>query len=209
MESIRHPNIVLFMGSCTKLPHLSIVLEFCPYKSLWNLLHNKKISLSWEKRRRIALGVAQGMNYLHSFPIPVLHRDLKSLNILIDEGLIPKIADFGWTRLKSKKMTKKIGTFQWMAPEVLTSQDYTEKADVFSYGIILWEIASRKPPYKNISGITVATRVVSNNLRPPIDDSYPKPFSELMAKCWDRNPENRPRFKEIIHILNSMKFSNS
>ena len=206
MESIRHPNIVLFMGSCTKLPRLSIVLEYCKHKSLWNLLHNKKINLSWEERRRIALGIAQGMSYLHNFPIPVLHRDLKSLNILIDEGLVPKIADFGWTRLKSKKMTKKIGTFQWMAPEVLTSQDYTEKADVFSFGIILWEIASRKPPYKNISGISVATRVVSNNLRPPIDTSFPKEIIGLMTSCWDKNPSNRPSFPEIIQILNSIKF---
>lgn len=169
-------------------------------------MHSKKIELSWSQRRRIALGIAQGMNYLHSFPIPVLHRDLKSLNILIDDALVPKIADFGWTRLKSKKMTKKIGTFQWMAPEVLTTQDYTEKADVFSFGIILWEIASRKPPYKNISGITVATKVVSNNLRPTLEEGFPPAFAELMVKCWDRNPEHRPRFKEIIHILNIMKF---
>lgn len=208
MESLRHPNIVLFMGACTQLPNLAIVLEFCANKSLWNLLHNKKIKLSWRERRRIALGMAQGMNYLHSFPIPVLHRDLKSLNILIDDALIPKIADFGWTRLKSKKMTKKIGTFQWMAPEVLTTQDYTEKADVFSYGIILWEIATRKPPYKNISGITVANRVVSNNLRPKIDDSIPAEWAKLMVRCWTKSPEVRPKFSEIIYVLNHMKVEN-
>lgn len=206
MESLRHPNIVLFMGACTQLPNLAIVLEYCANKSLWNLLHNKKIQLNWRERRRIALGIAQGMSYLHSFPIPVLHRDLKSLNILIDDALIPKIADFGWTRLKSKKMTKKIGTFQWMAPEVLTTQDYTEKADVFSFGIIMWEIATRKPPYKNISGITVANRVVSNDLRPKIDEKIPSQWAKLMVKCWQKNPDARPRFSEIISALNHMSF---
>lgn len=71
------------------------------------------------------------------------------MNILIDDGFRPKIADFGWTRLKADDMTGKIGTYQWMAPEVIKSQKYTEMADVFSFGIILWEIAAREPPYRS------------------------------------------------------------
>lgn len=89
------------------------------------------------------------MNYLHSFSIPIIHRDLKSLNILIDESYRAKLADFGWTRLMGKRMTRQIGTFQWMAPEVIIGENYSEKADVYSFGIILWEIASRDPPYKS------------------------------------------------------------
>lgn len=77
MESLRHPNIVMFMGACTKLPNLAIVLEYCSRKSLWNLLQNHDIKLNWEDRRRLALEMAKGMNYLHAFPTPVLHRDLK------------------------------------------------------------------------------------------------------------------------------------
>lgn len=153
MESLRHPNIVMFMGACTKLPNLAIVLEYCSRKSLWNLLQNLDYKLNWEDRRRLALEIARGMNYLHMFPTPVLHRDLKSLNILIDDGFRPKIADFGWTRLKAENMTGKIGTYQWMAPEVIKSQKYTEMADVFSFGIILWEIAAREPPYRSKLGL--------------------------------------------------------
>ena len=77
MESVRHPNIVMFMGACTKLPNLAIVLEYCSRKSLWNLLQNHDIKLNWEDRRRLALEIAKGMNYLHCFPNPVIHRDLK------------------------------------------------------------------------------------------------------------------------------------
>ena len=125
------------------------MLEFCKNNCLWALLQDLRIPLSWEKRYELAIGVAKGMQYLHSFSVPVLHRDLKSLNVLLDEYYTPKIADFGWTRLLAEKMTLKVGTFQWMAPEVIVSKHYTEKADVYSFGIILWEIASREPPFKS------------------------------------------------------------
>lgn len=91
----------------------------------------------------MALETARGVHYLHSCHPPVLHRDLKSLNLLLDESGRVKLADFGWTKGLDNYMTGKIGTYQWMAPEVIASQKYSEKADVFSYGIILWEIASR------------------------------------------------------------------
>ena len=77
MEALRHPNIVMFLGACTKPPNLAIVLEYCNRGSLWSVLQNHDIQLSWEDRRRMALDAARGVNYLHSFPTPVLHRDLK------------------------------------------------------------------------------------------------------------------------------------
>lgn len=205
MESVRHPNICMFLGACTKLPNLAIVQEYCSRETLWKILQNKEISLTWEDKRRIALEIARGMNYLHTFPIPVLHRDLKSLNILMDEGFRPKIADFGWTRKMSEKMTGKIGTYQWMAPEVIKSQKYTEKADVFSFAIILWEIASREPPYRNITGAQVSLDVVNNDLRPTIPKNTPESFARIMKSCWDRHPEKRPSFKEIIRDIENMK----
>lgn len=143
MEALRHPNIVMFLGACTKPPNLAIVLEYCGRGSLWSTIQNLDVQLSWEDRRRFALDTAKGVHYLHSCHPPIIHRDLKSLNLLLDDSYRVKLADFGWTKGLDKYMTGKIGTYQWMAPEVIGSEQYSEKADVFSFGIILWEIASR------------------------------------------------------------------
>ena len=156
MEVIRHPNIVMFLGACTQTPHLCIVLEYCSRGSLWSLLHDNHIKMSWEYRKKFALDIAKGVYYLHTNKQPILHRDLKSLNVLLDHALNCKLADFGWTRVIDKVMTSKIGTYQWMAPEVIRGYKYSEKADVFSFGIILWELATRKPPYYGIEGHLVS-----------------------------------------------------
>ena len=208
MEVIRHPNIVMFLGACTKPPHLCIILEYCGKGSLWSILHDMNYKLSWEFKRKVALDIAKGVLYLHMQKPPILHRDLKSLNILLDHACNAKLADFGWTRIKGKVMTSKIGTYQWMAPEVIAGFKYTEKADVFSFGVILWELATRKPPYYGIDGTEVSRKVIKEDLRPKISEKEcPKPFLELMNLCWDRNPENRPFFDEAIEKLESMKLS--
>ena len=166
MEVIRHPNIVMFLGACTKPPHLCIILEYCGKGSLWSILHDMNYKLSWEFKRKVALDIAKGVLYLHMQKPPILHRDLKSLNILLDHACNAKLADFGWTRIKGKVMTSKIGTYQWMAPEVIAGFKYTEKADVFSFGVILWELATRKPPYYGIAGLD-SHRGNSNAGAPP------------------------------------------
>lgn len=156
MEAVRHPSIVMFLGAVTTQPHYSIILEYCSKGSLWSYLQNKDNAISWEERRRLSIEIAQGVLYLHSCTPPILHRDLKSLNIFLDGNLRIKIGDFGWTKTLEEYMTNKIGTYQWMAPEVIGNKPYSEKADVFSYSIIMWEIASREPPYRNINGTKVS-----------------------------------------------------
>lgn len=137
MEALRHPNIVMFLGACTKAPNFAIVLEYCEGGTLWSILQ-KSGELGWEERRNLALDTARGMNYLHERQVPILHRDLKSLNLLLDHSKRVRLADFGWTKSLQNYMTGKIGTYQWMAPEVISAFQYTEKADVYSFGIILW-----------------------------------------------------------------------
>lgn len=209
MEVIRHPNVVLFLGACTKQPNLCIILEYCSRGSLWSLLHDLSIKMNWEYRKKFALDIAKGVYYLHTNKQPILHRDLKSLNVLLDHSLNCKLADFGWTRILGKVMTSKIGTYQWMAPEVINGHKYTEKADVFSFGVILWELATRKPPYYGIDGQVVSMRVVKENLRPKISEKEaPGPFLDLMKRCWHEDPDRRPAFGEIIKELDAMNFKN-
>lgn len=210
MEVIRHPNVVLFLGACTKSPNLCIILEYCTRGSLWSLLHDTTIKMQWEFRKKMALDIAKGVYYLHSNKQPIMHRDLKSLNVLLDHALTAKLADFGWTRIKAKVMTSKIGTYQWMAPEVIAGYKYTEKADVFSFGIILWELATRKPPYYGIDGTEVSKKVVNEDYRPKLSekDNVPGQFLELMRKCWARDPDKRPPFGDVIKDLETMNFKN-
>jgi mitogen-activated protein kinase kinase kinase 9 len=125
MEALRHPNIVMFLGACTKPPHFAIVLEYCEGGTIWALLQKQSQELSWDERRDLALDVARGMNYLHERNTPILHRDLKSLNLLLDHKRRVKLADFGWTKGLQNYMTGKIGTYQWMAPEVISAYQYT------------------------------------------------------------------------------------
>lgn len=206
MEALRHPNVVMFLGACTRNPQtLAIVLEYCSNGTLYSLLQDRKKELTLSEKIDLAIGVAKGMYYLHSNPTPVLHRDLKSLNVLLDKNNTPKIADYGWTRLMAEKMTGKVGTFQWMAPEVIKCETYTEKADVYSFGIVLWEIYTREPPFNSMTGVQVSVAVAENGLRPTIPSDCPKQLAQLMQICWDVNPNKRLAFSEILAELKILK----
>lgn len=203
LKKLRHPNILLYLGANITGPNFFLVTEFCDLGNLFDFLHNNPRSeLAEADRIRIALEIAKGVNYLHSFDTPILHRDLKSLNILLDKNMTVKIADFGWARLRDIHMTKQRGTFQWMAPEVIKKNSYTEKADIFSYGIILWELWVQEPPYKNIDRFEVAKSVATiKNYRPPLVDVIPESIKALISACWDYNPDNRPTFEMIIDFI--------
>ena len=203
LKQLRHPNILLYLGgNITKSPYF-LVTEFCENGNLFQFLHGKDApDLEDIERLNLALEIAKGINYLHSFNPPILHRDLKSLNILLDKNYVAKIADFGWARLRDEHMTKLRGTFQWMAPEVITNEHYTEKADVYSFGIILWEFWSKDPPYKGIKAKEVGIKVKNNkNYRPNIPDEVPQEIVELIKCCWDADPEKRPSFINIINYI--------
>jgi serine/threonine protein kinase len=217
MISLRHPNLVLFMGASVD-PQMMIVSEFCRGESLFKLLHEKKqIHLSWSQKFKMILDIARGMLYLHEAQPPILHRDLKSLNLLlmdavtgINDFILVKVTDFGIARILDEvtaKMTMQVGTCHWMAPEVINSEPYSLAADIYSFGIVLWEIAARETPYKGIMPIEIPVRVLKGE-RPDLNQigpAVPGPIKDLIRHCWDQNPRSRPTFRRIIEELEQIQ----
>lgn len=160
----------------------------------------------WVLVKRVACGAARGMAYLHSGKPPILHRDLKSANILLNESYVPKVCDFGLSRLKAQErsMTGNCGTVQWMAPEVLANQAYNEKADVFSYGIICWELLTGECPYEGMSPIQCALAVLNRDQRPEIPKWCPPQLRALIKSCVKKAPNERPTFGQIIEAFDAM-----
>ncbi|XP_020585615.1 LIM domain kinase 1 isoform X2 [Phalaenopsis equestris] len=156
MKKLRHPNVLLFMGAVYSLERLAIVTEYLPRGSLFKTLHKNKHALDLRRRLQMALDVVKGMNYLHRRNPPIIHRDLKSSNLLVDKAWRVKVGDFGLSSLKiSTVVTTKngIGTPQWMAPEVLRGEYSSEKSDVFSFGVILWELMTESIPWRNLNSM--------------------------------------------------------
>jgi serine/threonine protein kinase len=174
--------------------------------TLYTRLHSSVGGLDATQKTIVALGVACGMEFFHSKRL--IHRDLKSLNILLDEDGHPRIADFGLSRVWGDcVMTQKVGTKQWMAPEVIRGAKYDEKADVYSFGIVLWELLTQLEPFKDFNEYHLMTRVVIEGVRPRIPATCPTKLAQLIANCWDGNPENRPSFKTISEMFRSDKVS--
>lgn len=196
-----------FYGFTESIP-LLIVTQYIPNGSLFNALRHRKNApdLNGTQKTIIALGIAYGMASLHSKGI--IHRDLKSMNVLLDDELLPKICDFGVSRFASEEkviMTKEIGTPHWMAPELFESNNYTNKVDVYAYGILLWEMLTEKVPFKGKEGYQIALAVCTKKERPAIPDHTPRPLKNLINICWDQDPNKRPKFQKIIKLLESKK----
>ncbi|XP_075453583.1 mitogen-activated protein kinase kinase kinase 7 isoform X2 [Ascaphus truei] len=204
LSRVNHPNIVQLYGAC--LNPVCLVMEYAEGGSLYNVLHGAEPlpyytaahAMSW------CLQCAQGVAYLHSMqPKALIHRDLKPPNLLlIAGGTVLKICDFGTACDIQTHMTNNKGSAAWMAPEVFEGSNYSEKCDVFSWGIILWEVITRRKPFDEIGG--PAFRImwaVHNGTRPPLIKNLPKPIESLMTRCWSKDPPQRPSMEEIVKIM--------
>ncbi|XP_057449224.1 serine/threonine-protein kinase STY17 isoform X2 [Lotus japonicus] len=204
MRKIRHKNVVQFIGACTRTPNLCIVTEFMSRGSLYDFLHKQRGVFKLPSLLKVAIDVSKGMNYLHQNNI--IHRDLKTGNLLMDENELVKVADFGVARVitQSGVMTAETGTYRWMAPEVIEHKPYDQKADVFSFGIALWELLTGELPYSYLTPLQAAVGVVQKGLRPSIPKNTHPRLSELLQRCWKQDPIERPAFSEIIEILQNI-----
>ncbi|XP_024983898.1 serine/threonine-protein kinase CTR1 isoform X2 [Cynara cardunculus var. scolymus] len=206
MRRLHHPNIVLFMGVVTQPPNLSIVTEYLSRGSLFRLLHKPgpKEVLNVRGRLRMAFDVAKGMNYLHKRNPPIVHRDLKSPNLLVDENYTVKVCDFGLSRLKANTFLSSkslAGTPQWMAPEVLNDEPSNEKSDVYSFGVILWELVTLQEPWSYLNAPQVVAAVGYRHKRLEIPRDINRQLAALMEACWEHESWKRPSFASIMESL--------
>ncbi|KAJ4869657.1 PAS domain-containing protein tyrosine kinase family protein [Raphanus sativus] len=208
MKRLRHPNVLLFMGAVTSPPRLCIVSEFLPRGSLFRLLQRNASKLDWRRRIHMALDIARGMNYLHHCSPPIVHRDLKSSNLLVDKNWTVKVADFGLSRIKHETyLTTKSGkgTPQWMAPEVLRNESADEKSDIYSFGVVLWELATEKIPWETLNAMQVIGAVGFMNQRLEIPKDIDPLWIALMESCWHSDTTLRPTFQELMDKLREMQ----
>ncbi|KQJ99862.1 probable serine/threonine-protein kinase DDB_G0267686 isoform X2 [Brachypodium distachyon] len=204
MKKLRHPNIILFMGAAASQQQLCIVTEFLPRGSLFRLLQKNTGKLDPRRRVNMAIDIARGMNYLHNSIPTVVHRDLKSSNLLVDKNWTVKVADFGLSRLKLETfLTTKTGkgTPQWMAPEVLRSEPSNEKSDVYSYGVVLWELITQKVPWDTLNTMQVIGAVGFMDHRLEIPSDADPQWSSMIESCWVSDPQRRPSFRELLERL--------
>ncbi|KAM6956227.1 mitogen-activated protein kinase kinase kinase 21 [Aplochiton taeniatus] len=210
---LQHANIIKFEGVCLEEPNLCLVMEYARGGTLSRALTGRRIPphilVNW------AVQIARGMHYLHEEAVvPIIHRDLKSSNILLLEPISNddigrktlKITDFGLAREwhKTTKMSA-AGTYSWMAPEVIKSSLFSKGSDVWSYGVLLWELLTGEVPYRGIDGLAVAYGVAVNKLTLPIPSTCPEPFAKLMEECWDQDPHVRPPFSCILEQLSAIE----
>eukprot|EP00027_Filamoeba_sp_ATCC50430_P014693 CAMPEP_0168578360 /NCGR_PEP_ID=MMETSP0413-20121227/21288_1 /TAXON_ID=136452 /ORGANISM="Filamoeba nolandi, Strain NC-AS-23-1" /LENGTH=599 /DNA_ID=CAMNT_0008612195 /DNA_START=126 /DNA_END=1925 /DNA_ORIENTATION=- len=208
LTKLRHPCICQFLGIAVKEQGYCIVSELM-YCSLYSFVRedmdllNSLPKLRWN----IAFDIARGINYMHTRNPPILHRDLSSKNVLLQQtSYSAKVADFGLSRSKADSMTRGTGALQWMAPEVFKGRKYTELCDVYSFAIILYELWTGDDAVMQVCAQGEQTLQeyalkISMGVRPPLPGTVPLCWQTLIQQCWHPNPDSRPSFTKVIEVL--------
>eukprot|EP01113_Clastostelium_recurvatum_P000736 TRINITY_DN10330_c0_g1_i1.p1 TRINITY_DN10330_c0_g1~~TRINITY_DN10330_c0_g1_i1.p1 ORF type:complete len:530 (-),score=138.01 TRINITY_DN10330_c0_g1_i1:100-1689(-) len=208
MSKIFHPNIVLFLGACTSVPgKLQICTELMK-SNLETILMDQSLKFTVLARMKMARDAALGILWLHSSNPVCIHRDLKTSNLLVDSNLTVKVCDFGLSQITKKGQSLHDGregakgTPLWMAPEVLLGRTFNEKADVYSFGLVLWQMVTRKELFTEYTELDpFIDAICYRGVRPPIPADTPAAISSLIQACWAHRPETRPDFSKIVECL--------
>mmetsp|Transcript_21421 Transcript_21421/g.49699 ORF Transcript_21421/g.49699 Transcript_21421/m.49699 type:complete len:714 (-) Transcript_21421:279-2420(-) len=206
-----HPNCHYLLGSKTTLDSggILVLTEICENGSLFDMYCTKSIRFDQGTSWRIAKECASGLEAIHN--IGYMHRDIKSLNVFMDKNMVAKVADFGMCT-PEKNSVEPCGTPQWMAPEIISNyfghkMVYDRRCDVFSYAVLLWEIFHCKVPYAEtgLDQMALAKGVFQKDMRPTMSRSCPKEIQQLIVACWDKDPNKRPSFHDVVKFLNSIE----
>lgn len=200
LSRLDHPNIVTFYGACMFPPDFCIVEELVEGGSLHSVLHDRRKTLSYLEILQLSRDIACAMTYLQP---TVIHRDLKSHNVLLTTDGRAKVCDFGIAKFKEGTYltlnTGGIGTAAYMAPELFSCKKVTEKCDVFSFGVLLWEMIARREPWTEFTNFMQFVMMVGvQKKRLPIPDDCPKKLKSMMQRCWSDDPHKRPSFAELL-----------
>eukprot|EP01119_Soliformovum_irregulare_P004195 TRINITY_DN15204_c0_g1_i1.p1 TRINITY_DN15204_c0_g1~~TRINITY_DN15204_c0_g1_i1.p1 ORF type:complete len:1031 (-),score=194.78 TRINITY_DN15204_c0_g1_i1:231-3323(-) len=197
-----HPHVVLFLGITVPPQPLTIITEYCGGGSLYSLF-TTEISLS--RKKSILLGIARGMLHLHREFI--IHRDLACRNVLLSENHEPKVSDFGLSRIDTdeNKTVSEVGPLKWMSPEAISEKKYSTKSDVWSFGVVIFELVTQAAPFPDMDGVEAAMAVCYKGLTllPPKDCD--PTLATLMQQCFKKDPGERPTFNDICHTLSATK----
>lgn len=221
---VRHPHIVTFFGIIDSDEAMQLCLEYCQGGCLYDLLYTRgrNVPLAWRQRIIMLYDIASAVDYLHSFTPKLLHRDLKSLNVLLAEPVrtendepFVKVCDFGFAREFQASMTLGAGTSHWMAPEVTAGTEYAENADTFSFAMLIYEVMCRRVPFADMDPKLVP-HLISSGVRPGLTmttasghtPEIPDGLMDLMQRCWEQLPSMRPDFHtvclQLCDISNNM-----
>lgn len=214
VATLKHPNIVELTGvAWVRESDLQALFEYMDAGDLRSYLTNPDVLAQWSvDKLQIAVDVAEALVYLHSFLPPLVHRDLKSHNVLLTSKLQAKLTDFGVSRYRSGEntMTAGVGTGRWLAPEVITGDgSYGPPADIFSFGVLLSELDSHRIPYADVRGangnqlvdVALFKMISTGELKPSLSRECPTEVAKLANRCLALSPEDRPSAVEIAYIL--------
>lgn len=196
MSKMKHANVVTFLGACMTPPNWCFVMELCE-TSLFNVLHVNQETFSDHDKVQMAVDIGSAFEYLHSFTPAIIHRDLKSLNVLRANDGVLKVCDFGL--VKNRNVTA--GTPSYMAPELLQAKSYNKSVDSYAFGILFNEICNGQIPFNGVAIPDIRDRCLRGE-RPHQTKSIMQPqFIALIDKCWAQDPTARPDFSQIVDEL--------
>lgn len=225
MKKVSHPNVIRFVGVCTYPP--CIVTELCARGSLADVLNTALKSpeaaaeLGWRRRLAIAIDAADGLAYLHQQEPPVVHRDLKSANLLINENWQAKVSDFNLSKIldaSTRSTSLAAMNPRWLAPETLNGERASPACDVFALGVVMWELMTCEVPWGSTNPWHIVSTIqqgkrLSIPTREKVLGGTPsytfyRRYVVLMEKCWAQNPEDRPHIADVARELRTMAAAN-